>query len=292
MVLLECTFVGRRFRRKESDLIWQIPGRGGAPVYLYLLLEFQSTNDHFMALRMRRYTDEFYEYLLQTEKPSPRFLPPVFPVLVYNGRRPWTAPTDIAELIFPKLGPAWTDSFRYYRIIEREIPDAELLRLKSAVSAIFYLENSSPEELGDRLRDLVEAIRDLDHPTIRLLTDWINDYLKDLPENEANHAIIEETFPPTGGPSMFETALKGYIAIEKKKAIREGREEGREEGRQEGILENKRRTLARQLERRFAIAAAERTRVLACLDGERLDQALDLILDAPDAATVLRVIDG
>jgi predicted transposase YdaD len=91
---------------------------------------------------------------------------------------------------------------------------------------------------------------------------------------------------------MFETALKGYIAIEKKKAIREGREEGREEGRQEGILENKRRTLARQLERRFAIAAAERTRVLACLDGERLDQALDLILDAPDAATVLRVIDG
>jgi hypothetical protein len=265
-------------------------------VYLYLLLEFQSTVDRFMALRMRRYVDEFYEYLLQAEKPRPRFLPPVFPLLVYNGKRPWTAPTDFAELIFPNLGPAWTHSFRYCAIVEREIPDAELLRLKTAVSAVFFLENSSPEDFDLRLRELAGAIRHLDHPTIRLLSGWFQDYLKDLPANEAGHAILEETFPPTGGPSMLETALKGYIAIEKKKAILEGREEGRAEGRKEGraeaTIETRRQTLLRQLDRRFGISASDRERVIACSATDRLDLALDTILDAPDAATVLRVLEN
>ena len=38
------TFHSRRNRRREGDVIWRLPTRGDADVYLYLLLEFQSTS--------------------------------------------------------------------------------------------------------------------------------------------------------------------------------------------------------------------------------------------------------
>jgi predicted transposase/invertase (TIGR01784 family) len=51
---------------------------------------------------------------------------------------------------------------------------------------------------------------------------------------------------------MLETALKGYIAIERRKAIKEGREEGRlaglQEGRHRAKLEDARRMLAKGLD--------------------------------------------
>jgi hypothetical protein len=38
--------------RREGDMIWRIPRRDGGDTYLVLLLEFQSTSDHWMALRV------------------------------------------------------------------------------------------------------------------------------------------------------------------------------------------------------------------------------------------------
>ena len=32
-------------------------------------------------------------------------LPPVFPMVIYNGRTPWTAARDVAELLTPVNGP-------------------------------------------------------------------------------------------------------------------------------------------------------------------------------------------
>ena len=41
--------------RREGDMVWRIPRRGGGDTYLVLLLEFQSTPDHWMALRVLVY---------------------------------------------------------------------------------------------------------------------------------------------------------------------------------------------------------------------------------------------
>jgi hypothetical protein len=81
---------------------------------------------------------------------------------------------------------------------------------------------------------------------------------------------------------MFATALKGYVKLQ--------REEARNEGQAEGEAKGKAETLIRLLDRRFGISVAEREQVLACGDTERLDLALDAILDAPDAGTVLGIL--
>lgn len=60
----------------------------GTPVYIFLLMEFQSTVDRFMALRFLRYICEFYQSL---DTGTLKRLPAVFPLLLYNGDGKWTA---------------------------------------------------------------------------------------------------------------------------------------------------------------------------------------------------------
>src|SRR5512138_191383 len=50
-------------QRRDGDLIWRVPFRGGGEVYLYLLLEFQSQPDPWMALRVMVYTGLLYQHL-------------------------------------------------------------------------------------------------------------------------------------------------------------------------------------------------------------------------------------
>ena len=133
MTRLDKSFVDDRYRKKESDLIWKIP-LAGEPFYLYLLLEFQSTVDCFLSLRMLHYLCEFYEYLRTTTRPRLTCLPPVFPLLIYNGERNWTAPTELRELIITQIAPEYLPSFRYYPLIEKEIADEELLGIRNAVA--------------------------------------------------------------------------------------------------------------------------------------------------------------
>jgi hypothetical protein len=49
-------FHGETGKRREGDMVWRIPLRGGGDVYLLLLLEFQSSTDRWMALRAMVYT--------------------------------------------------------------------------------------------------------------------------------------------------------------------------------------------------------------------------------------------
>ncbi len=92
---IDKSFVTDSFREKESDLIYKIHFKN-QEIYIYLLIEFQSTVDRFMALRILRYICEFYEFLIQQKIKK---LPAVFPVLLYNGDIRWTAKHNIKELI-------------------------------------------------------------------------------------------------------------------------------------------------------------------------------------------------
>ena len=94
-------------REHEDDVIWRLrivqDGRE-CWLYLYLILEFQSTVDRAMAVRLLTYVGLLYEDLLKSGEIGPGDpLPPVLPVVIYNGSDPWTAKTDLAEMIDPSL---------------------------------------------------------------------------------------------------------------------------------------------------------------------------------------------
>ena len=82
------------FEEKIEDAVWSLQFKSGSGhgygglLYLYILLEFQSSVDLKMPLRMLHYSATFYHQLLKQEKFTAREgLPLVFPLVLYNGER-------------------------------------------------------------------------------------------------------------------------------------------------------------------------------------------------------------
>ena len=101
---LDKSFVADHYKETESDLIYKLKLRGKT-IYIYVLLEFQSKVDRFMALRVLYYILSFYmDYRMNHRRIKK--LPAVFPIVLYNGKAKWTASSDIQEMIEsdPSLG--------------------------------------------------------------------------------------------------------------------------------------------------------------------------------------------
>ena len=101
------SYVGDDFRQRHGDTVWRLRAAGADSGWAYalVLLEFQSSSDAAMALRVLEYTAMLYRELLRAKAVVTERLPPVLPVVLYNGESPWRAACDMGELIVP-TGPA------------------------------------------------------------------------------------------------------------------------------------------------------------------------------------------
>jgi predicted transposase YdaD len=89
-----------------------------------------------------------------------------------------------------------------------------------------------------------------------------------------------------------EVTKEAYMTLAEK-LIAKGKDEGKLEGRHEGKLEGqtlaKQQVLLRLLEKKFGpVDDAEKRKIGNCRDTDRLDQAIDLVLDAESIDRVLR----
>ncbi len=148
--------------RRDGDIIVRIPflENEQCEIYLYLLLEFQSRVDPWMALRFGTYVHLLYEQLVKEKRLAPDgHLPPVFPLLLYNGDKTWDAATDIKSLIsLPPNTPLWQwqPSMRYYVIDENRYPEGKTGSLSGLV---FRLENANtPQDFNAALEEMAQAI--------------------------------------------------------------------------------------------------------------------------------------
>ena len=69
-------------------------------------------------------------------------LPAVFPIVLYNGSAPWTAPVNLSALIeqTPPLGRFALD-FEYFLIAENQYSQEALLKIRNIVSTLFLAES-------------------------------------------------------------------------------------------------------------------------------------------------------
>ena len=129
-------------RRREGDLLWRVRLGG---TWLYVQLEFQSTVDPTMAVRLLTRTGLLYQDLLRHGEVAPGGkLPPVLSVVLYNGRRSrWTAAPELGQATVP----AGEGLERYQPALRYELLDvkgyrADDLPARNLVSALVGLENS------------------------------------------------------------------------------------------------------------------------------------------------------
>lgn len=219
-IRVEKSFVTESFAEKESDIIYRLRYKG-QEVYLYLLIEFQSTVDKFMSVRMLRYILELYDSVIR-ESPKEK-LPPVFPLMLYNGERKWTAPQQIADLIEQTIPVQYIPHFSYFKLAENEFDREYLCSLKNAVAALFYVETMSKDQIADSI-DTIFTLMKKEQPEItHSITLFIRNYFKkdETIESAVTGKIMEE--------QEAKAMLSQTIEKWKEELISEGIEQGIEQ---------------------------------------------------------------
>jgi len=266
------SFVSDEFLDRESDIIYKIK-YNKTDIYIYILLEFQSTVNKSIPVRMFLYILELYDLIYKNSKKGK--LPNVFPIMLYNGITDWTVPTNLKDLIDKNIPDKYIPNFEYYPIIEKDIPDEKLEMLHNLVSAVIYMEKQKSEsQIAEAIDKVIEFVKNENIIDVRMFTIWINQMFK----SKINENEIEKIQDMKEAKSML-TLLADKI--EKK---------GVEKGKIEGELEKSQKTLIKQLSKKFGIDEFEISLIKDCRDIDKLDKALEEILFADSKDKILYLI--
>jgi hypothetical protein len=259
------SYVSDDFREREDDIIWRVRWRNRW-LYVYLLLEFQSGVDRFMAVRILVYVGMLYQDLIRAKQLTPDgLLPPVLPVVLYNGEPDWTAALEISELIESVPGGLehYRPQIRYLLLEERRYQDSELVAMQNLVAALFRLENSrTPEDIASVVAALIEWLKDADQADLRrAFVGWLR------------QVLLPRRIPGAEIPEIENLQEVRTMLAER---VQEWTKQWKQEGRQEGEAG----VLMRLLERKFGpLDAAVRSRI-AQADSETLLEWSERVLTA------------
>ena len=281
---LSAEYVSDERRTRHGDTVWRVRHRD-AWLHVLVLLEFQSTDDPDMALRILEYTALLYRELARNDALEPdQRRPPVLPVVLYNGVAPWRAARDVGELIAP-VGPSlapYQPSQRYLVLDERHVRDDDVPG-QNLMAAVVALEQSrSPEDLKravDALhaRSWVPDERELE----RVFAEWV--------WRLARRLVPDAATPPTVVTlENLKMTLEERVSEWPRQWLQEGIKRGIEQG-----IEQQRALLHRQAAARFGDHAAGRLApVLARIaDPNRMAEIGDWLVRCDTAAEFLAGID-
>jgi predicted transposase/invertase (TIGR01784 family) len=161
LTLLEGSFVDEDLRRSEADVLYEVEhGSGEDSVWLYILLEHQSTPDRWMRFRLLKYCCRIWDMHL-AQRPTPSVLRPIVPLVFYQGERSWSYSTEFADLFVESVRD-WPGTPRFsHGLIDQSgmQPEEAQGELKAQMMQLLLLASYHPERPWREL--VVELIRTL-----------------------------------------------------------------------------------------------------------------------------------
>lgn len=248
------SFVGPDFKQRHDDIIWRVKW-AGKDCYICLMLEFQSSQDLDMALRIYTYTALLLSDV-KKRKPA-QFngkLPAVFPIVLYNGEKPWKAPLNIIDLIEPlhtRLIP-YQPSQQYLLIDEKRIPKEVIDAAKGDAKYIIEAEQA---DSGDSIYQIAVDFSE-DHTgkdTLRRdIFQWLAFRIRKVDPDWLNN--IAYGIYKSGEGNMLADVIDMHlkkIDAQKQQYIDEGIEQGVKQGMEQGIKQGIYGILIEMLNERF-----------------------------------------
>ena len=272
---LPASYVSHDLRQRHGDLVWRLRFRDERWLYVVLLLEFQSAVDRSMAVRMLTYTALLYQKLIaEGVLREHSVLPPVLPVVIYNGRRPWTVPVDVAELIASGRGASlaqYQPSQRYFLLDEGRVGGADLPS-GNLVSALIALETNRDRARAPALLGaLIDLLRKQDDEDLTAaFGEWAAQVL--LPRRFGRSVT---------GPLPRLEEVRAMLA----ETVQEWTAEWVEQGREQGVQQGQRVLLCQLAARKFDPATGERLAALleGVADSDRLARVGDWLIECGTA---------
>jgi predicted transposase YdaD len=267
-------------KARHEDVVWRAR-IGGDWVYVYILLEFQTRPDRWMALRMQVYVGLLYQDLVAQHRLSKHGkLPPVLPIVLYRGRRPWRSATELAQLMLPAPdGLQHLQARQTYLLIDQHhCGSAD--KHRNVVTILFRLMRSRTDaEMRAALALFVDRMKRPDMQAARdSLTRWLGMTLQE----EFSETSMSSEEEPT---MLFDKKFKRYEDLLEYEAIEKGRAKGRQEGREEGLKEGYRialRELLRELLNGDSLSAQVNDKISAA-DSRQLQAWIKSVLKGESA---------
>jgi hypothetical protein len=264
-------YVSDDLRGRASDIVWR--ARCGDR-YVYISIEFQSSPDASMALRVCSYVILLYQELLRDQKISlTDGLPTVVPLVLYNGEDRWSAPSDLASLLCESLEGAedFRPQHRYLLIDEHRCEDHELAASQNLVAALFRLEHT---RRWDQVRAVASALMEqLATEGLVSLRRAFGTWLDRVSRARFGRGL-------GNGQEIWET--QSMLAERFDRWEEEFRQEGREAGRQEGEAT----LLTRLLHKRFGDLPAAILARLGAAPAAQIERWGDRLFDATTLSEV------
>ena len=230
------SFIDDRLRDSESDLLYAIERKGGgAPAWLYVLLEHRSTPDAWLRLRLLKYSIRIWERD-RRRHPNEEHLRPIVPLVFYQGERRWRHACEFSELFSADVRQ-WPGVPRYAHLLIDQTgvgPDDIRGELRGRIAQLAMM--AAYRASWPLLQRLVGLLAELGQvggtEDLREIVVYIATTTRD-PERWHRFAEAVRREVPGGGELMGKTEKMLEIYAERKE------QEARQEGRQEGELRGK-----------------------------------------------------
>ncbi|KDO02115.1 Rpn family recombination-promoting nuclease/putative transposase [Rickettsia tamurae] len=150
------SFVEADLKHSISDILFSAKFKDDTG-YLWILLEHQSTPDHFMAFRLFKYmTDIAARHL--TLNPKSKHLPFVYPLVFYNSTKKYNAPKNIWDLCQHKelMQDIWNKDHQVVNV--HDIPDDELKKQAWAGILQFFMKHIHERDLLKRWYEIADLL--------------------------------------------------------------------------------------------------------------------------------------
>ena len=261
---LPSEFVSEQMRKRYSDCIKKINWKG-EDAYLLLILEFQSTKDIWIPVRILAYTALLWLDLLEQKIPMKDGLPPVFPIVLYSGTEKWNATLSVRNLISPvahRILKYQPDNLAL--LVSEHVIQDEVLNKNSDFYALFLelKRAKTPMAMRDAIEKYKEKLADPEHfellkTVIAVIKTLYKCFNTDADASDIRFSSLEEA-----------VAMIDSIAIDWKKNMRD---ELYNEWKNEGIDEGKKEVAFAMLQEGFSLKLIEKITKLPLAEIEKLE---------------------
>ncbi len=294
------TFILESFREREADIVRKAPYRspsGESEVWIYVLVEHQSTPDRLMPFRLLLAMVQLWEMERrdQAERKIPegeQQLSTILPVVFYTGRREWAGPGPLSDLVDV---PDELRSFvPKHEVVYLDVARSPESRLTTGGEPFGWALRLLQEEQSDLAtfeqveRGALQVIRQLwqgqdlerGRVLLRFLVALVH-HRRAREEQEELMNVARRALVPFVSDEEVSRMAKTYGEELIEEGMAKGIAVGRERGRAEGQAEGKQSALLAILRARFgALRSETEAEVSAITDLARLDELLAQVLGA------------
>lgn len=285
-------YVDSKLGVQHSDILYSVCIRGShRRVYIYVLLEHQSTPDPMMPWRVLRYIVRIWDRYAQGRRGFVKELPYVFPIVLAQCENGWTAPYRLSELF--DLPDDLRESFGAPVELELtvdELTESVLHDREARDEIVALVELTRALLLACRRAELIDderiamlaplfgmLMRGLGVDDVESLWTYIVSALG--PESKFRDMLLAAVDQEQR--SMYDAMREAWLKVYEPEWVTRRKQEFRAEGEAKGRAAAKAELLVGLLEQRgLSVPAELRERVLATKDELQLQRWFERAVDA------------